>query len=214
MTNEELVRLIQSGQQDKLLELWYAVESLIQKRANDWAHTNAAVIAGAAFDDFYQSGFLAFVSAVETYNGYDPERGYSFITHLQHKMLAEFANVSGLRTQRQKRDPVRYALDIDAPWCGSDSKTFADVISDPAAFDAIEDIIKRDELEHLHSDLEKALSRLPAPQQTAIRIAYYGFPGTLDEKAHRKAIRTLRRPEISRDLRQYVAPRRAAAGRC
>ena len=74
MTNEELAVMIQGGQADLVPTLWEQVERFVAKQAHRWFLNNRRRV---EFDDLYQSGFLAMMEAVRTF---DPEGGSSFLS--------------------------------------------------------------------------------------------------------------------------------------
>lgn len=63
MTNEELVLKIQSGEQDRLPELWEQVERFVASRAQRlmtlYANGYMTNNGGVEFDDLYNSGYIA-----------------------------------------------------------------------------------------------------------------------------------------------------------
>lgn len=67
MTNEELVALIQSGERDKLPELWEQVERFVALQANK-RHLLFNGLGGVEVEDLYQSGYIALVCAADTYD--------------------------------------------------------------------------------------------------------------------------------------------------
>ena len=109
MTNEALVTLIQQGRSDLVPVLWFQVERFIAQQANHWTLANRSRV---EFDDLYQAGFLAVMEAVRTFDG---ERGVKFVTWLGYPLHKAFQDVLGIRTERQRRDPLRNAVSLDAP---------------------------------------------------------------------------------------------------
>ena len=71
-----------------------------------------------------------------------------------------------------------------------------DVIPDPRAEEALESI---GEWEALH----RAVDGLPEHQRTVIRRRYW-LEQKVDHKIHAAALRALRHPGVSRDLRAYL----------
>ena len=69
MSNEELVALIQAGERDKLLELWTQVDRFVLWRAGKWlASPSLKGKGGVELDDLYQSGYLALLEAVDSFD--------------------------------------------------------------------------------------------------------------------------------------------------
>lgn len=67
MTNEELCALIQAGERDRLGELWEQVEKFVSMMAGRRARQIGG-FGGVTAEDLYQSGFLAVVAAVDSYD--------------------------------------------------------------------------------------------------------------------------------------------------
>lgn len=219
MTNEELVTLIQAGERDRLPELWERVERFVARQANRLLIVmgDSAAAHGLEFDDLYNSGYLALVSAVKLY---DPEAGMRFIGLLALCLKTAFAEAGGWRTS--KRDPLNRAASMDAPIGDDkdgDSKAFGDFIPDPAAAQAFQDVEERLYQEQLHAALERALGTLEADEEATIRARYYQGQ-TLDEIAaaegvyketvrqwQEKGLRALRRYRVRHKLNQFVENR-------
>ena len=66
-SNEELARLIQSGQRDRLLELWAQVRRFAMWRARRWARLGR----GVTVDDLEQEAFIALLDALERWREAD-----------------------------------------------------------------------------------------------------------------------------------------------
>ena len=75
MTNEELAKEIQSGDRDKLLDLWAQVKRFAHNLAYKWTVALNGR-GGLSVDDFEQVAFLALLEALE---GWRPEGG-AFLT--------------------------------------------------------------------------------------------------------------------------------------
>lgn len=74
MTNEELAAKIQQGERELIPELWNQVEKFVSQQAGICARKLEG-FGGATEEDMYQSGFLALVDAVDSFN---PKEGMSF----------------------------------------------------------------------------------------------------------------------------------------
>ena len=208
MTNEELAKEIQSGDRDKLLDLW----AQVKRFAHNWAYKWTVALngrGGLSVDDFEQAAFLALLEALE---GWRSEGG-AFLTWYGLKLKGAFSEAAGLRTQRARRDPLQNCISLDAPITDSEGDTLslADVLPDPEAEQVIENIAECD----LRYALHRALLTLSEPQRRAVVLrCCYGF--TLDETAVRmgttrttarsaeqKGLRLLRHPRNSQRLRIY-----------
>ena len=193
MEASKIAAAVQAGQAD-WLELWETVRRFAYDRAYRWCRAMEGR-GGMVLEDYIQVAFLALLEALE---GWDPAAG-AFLTWYGLKLKGAFTEAVGMRTQRDKRDPIHHALSLDAPLTDSESGedlTLADVIEDPYAAAEVEAVGEWDAL-------YRAVESLPEAQQTAIRQRYW-LEQKVDNKAHAAALRTLRHPRVSRGLRIYV----------
>lgn len=217
MSNEELVTLIQSGERDKLAQLWEQVECFVALQARKMA-SKIQGSQGVTVEDLYQCGYLALVAAVESFS---PDAGSSFLNWLTFYLRQEFANWGGWRTKHQKNDPLNHAASLDAPIGDgeNDNTTLGDLQPDPdghRAFEAVEDAEWR---LHLRSALDSALDRIPAAQSEAIRRRYFqgktlkevgAALGVSKERARQleeMALISLRTPAVSEPLTVFLEMR-------
>lgn len=165
MTNEELVAVIQAGE-DRMGELWSQIEGLVKWAANQRIH----LLEGSSveFDDLYQSGYPALVAAVESYK----PGSKAFSTWFMYYLRTAFAETAGYRTVKQKREPLNVALSLNAP-IGDDGDTFEDLAADPGAVITLEAVEEKIWRLQLHDTLESALSDLPEDQSSVLRMRYY-----------------------------------------
>ena len=208
MTNEELVALIQAGERERIMELWAQVERLVMKDASRW---NRALGGrnGANFEDYVQTGFLGFLYALEYYK---PEHGTMFSTVLSMCIKTPFSDLAGVRTERQRREPLGNCISLDAPVSEEeDSATLGDFVEDTQselAFLAVED-------QQLRDAVESAVSSLAPDEQRVIRLIYWekltreqiaeklGCSRVKVDSIHRKALGRLRHPCRSGTLRKF-----------
>lgn len=214
MSNEELVSKIQQGERDRLGELWAQVERFVSQQAGKRARALNG-FGGTTEDDLYQSGFLALVDAVDSY---DPAAGCSFIGWLAMKLRTSFAEAGGYRSRKQALDPLHRAGSLDAP-LGDDEggATLGDLQPDSAqGFEEAEERLWR---EQLHTSLERALNTLPEAEAGALRKRFYrgqtleaiaaaeGVNKEAVRQRENKALRALRHPKTSRELRAFIEER-------
>ena len=214
MTNEELVALIQGGERDRLAVLWEQVERFVALQARRQILFSGG-FGGVEVDDLYQSGYIALVAAVDSY---DPTAGRSFIGWLSLALKTAFAEAGGYRSKHQARDPLHRAGSLDAPVRAGDEEANAlgDFIPDHGAVQDFQDVEDRLYLEQLHNALEKALDELPDRQGDAIRRHFYqnwsleeiaaaeGISGEAVRQRQEKGLRELRQ---QRELQQFVEDR-------
>lgn len=211
MTNEELASMIQNGQTEAVLPLWQQVERYVRKSANRWSY--AWIGRGISSDDLYQSGFIAMMEAVATF---DQDKA-KFLTWLGYYLRKVFSDALGIRTKRDNLDPLNYAASLDAPLVDGEEATLEDVTPNPA--DYIGEADRRIYLEQLHGELERALSALPEEESEALRLRFYNglsikdtakAGGITPDEARRrevKAMRKLRQGKQAARLRAYVDER-------
>ena len=80
-----------------------------------------------------------------------------------------------------------------------------DVIPDQRAEEELESVGERDAAALRNEAIRQALDTLPADQRRAVVLRYW-WGEKVDAKAHNRALRALRRPAVSRGLRQYMTP--------
>lgn len=199
-TNEEFAEKFQAGERDKLLPLWEQVQRFAYQQARRWA---AAGRGGITVEDLEQESFLALLDALERWR---PDAG-PFLSMYALRLKAAFTAATGQRTQRDRLDPLQDSTSLDAPLTDieGDPLLLSDVIPDPAAEAEIENVVERDAAALRNEAIRQALDALPADQRRAVVLRYW-WGEKVDAKAHNKALRALRRPAVSRGLRQYMTP--------
>lgn len=101
MTNEELVELIQSGDNSKLPELWEQVRRFVWREAIRRVDLSSGM-GGVTAEDLYQSGYIALLSAVDSF---DPAAGRSFVSWLSLALKTQFAAENGPDATRRRKGP-------------------------------------------------------------------------------------------------------------
>lgn len=171
MSNEEIVALVQAGEQGLMGTLWEQVEGLVKWKANRVV-TALDGRCGVEFGDLYNSGYPALVEAVV---GYRPESG-AFSTWFMYHLKTAFAEVTGYRTKAGREDPLKNALSLDKPVDEEgNGASFGDLVPDPkaaATIDSVEETIYR---QQLHEAMEEVLNELPREQAIVLRHRYYAM---------------------------------------
>lgn len=172
MSNEELVAEIQSGAVELMEQLWEQVAGLIKWKAKRiMTVLEGCPGRGVEFEDLCQSGYLAMVAAVDTY---DPAAGGAFSTWLMYHLKNAFADAIGYRTQKGRREPLNNYLSLDTPLtddAGSDD--LMDVVADPAGLQwqvALEESMWQTELQEA---VESALLTVPEQYREILRLRYW-----------------------------------------
>lgn len=169
MTNEELVIMIQQGDDGRLPQLWEQVRKFVvimAKRHNNKLENKY----GCELDDLIQSGYFGVIEAIQYYR---PERGLKFISYLDFNLRNAFNEALGIRTS--KRDWLDYSDSLDRP-IGEDGDTaLLDVIGDltPKKAD-IEELVAEDVWnQELRVALNKAMTVLSEKQRKLLTMIYY-----------------------------------------
>lgn len=214
MSNEEMVAAIQAGQTELLPQLWENIEKLISWRANRFlAMLHAADLChDIESGDLINSGYFAVLAAVKTYN---PEQS-KFTSWLLQYLQTAFAEATGYRTEKQRSDPLRYALSMDMHLEDEDGDTLGDLQADPAATILFEDVDECIYRHQLHKVLEETISQLPGVEADILRRHYWDQQ-TLESisvvigrsierirQLEEKAIRTMRTPSYSSNLEAFL----------
>lgn len=214
MSNEELAVAIQAGATELMGELWQQVAGLIKWKAN---HIMTALDlrggqCGVEFDDLMQTGYLALAAAVGDYTPGE----WKFTTYLDKHLKTAFADATGFRTQKGRRDPVRYALSLDKPLGDEpDGDTLSDIVEDPRGAAAIEQVEELLWNAQLKSAVDQVLRDLPEGQRAAVQCRYWDGL-TYDEAGAQmciqsgearnleaRALRQLRKPQNMKRLRPF-----------
>lgn len=168
-TNEALVQRIQAGEADLLPLLWSQVQAFVRYLAARWARTWKSSRPTLEFDDLFQCGYIALCKAVETYQA---EAGASFTGWMTNYLLTEFSIETGCRTAKQRKEPIAYALSLDAPLGGeTEDLTLGDMVAAPDdPFEDTEADIYRAQLRAVVRD---ALECIPQREREALRLRFF-----------------------------------------
>lgn len=189
-TNEELAAAIRAGEHSQQLALWEQVRRYAWKQARRWMLALDGR-GGVTAEDLIQSGFLALLDALDTF---DPANGGSFLSWFSLYLKTAFQEAAGLRTERQRREPINNAVSMESPLTDEpDGLTLGDTVTDPAAEAAFADIVERDRRERLHHALEAAMELLTEEQRKYCRGQ------KVDKRACDAGMRALRAPGVSGD---------------
>ena len=188
-----IARAVQGGTAD-ILELWLACRRYVWQQAARW-YKGFEGRRGIELDDLEQAGYEALARAVTVWK---PEAG-GFLTALTFCLKSAFATTCGVRTERDKRDPLNDAASLDAPLAGTDEGcTLGDTVLDEESERAFE---IAEQVERCQA-VRRAVLRLPQEQREAL-IAEFWRGERPDPKARSKALRALRHPSVSNVLRTY-----------
>ena len=209
MTNEELARRIQHGEQDLLLQLWEQVRRYAHDRAYKW-HMATNGRGGQTVQDLEQEAFLALLEALEGWT----ETAGPFLPWYSLRLKAAFTAATGQRTKRDQLDPLQNCISLDAPLTDREGTTFSleDTIPDQRAEEDLNTVEERDK----QASIRRVLDSLQAEQRQVILLRYY-HDMTREQTAKQlhltrtravaieaKALRLLRHPVNSRVLLAHI----------
>ena len=199
MTTDEIAAAVQAGDAD-ILELWRAVERFVWKMAR----RKIASLDGKRGVDVFDLAQVGFISMLEALNRFDAAKGGSFIGQLSMSLKTGFAEATGSRTARAFNEPLDNSISIETPLTDEENgDVLGDVIPDPAAELAFDEVSEADMAQRLHGALENALATLSQEQADALRMKYYE-ERPADAKACQKGLRALRHPSRSRSLKEFL----------
>lgn len=192
MTTNEIAEAVQCGQAD-VLKLWKAIRRFAIKQGLRWLRALDGK-GGSTLDDLEQCAFLAMLEALERWN----INSGSFLNWYALQLRTAYQTAMGVRTKRDKQDPINSALPLDEPLTDreGDSFTIADVTPDPEAEAAFD-------LADVRYAVQSALAAIPADERQAI-IAEFWYGAKPGVKLRRSAFKHLRHPSISKNLRVYL----------
>lgn len=219
MSNEELVEAIQAGETERMGELWEQVNGLVKWKANRIMTPLSLKNnpCGVELEDLLQSGYIAMVAAV---NSYEADNG-KFSTWFMYHLQKEFADITGYRTKQGQCEPLNlpYGMvaELDRPLSGeADSAPLSELIPDERAAATMGDVEERLYREQLHEALERAMTEISTERADVLRRRYYegetfaevgARKGVTTERARqleRDAIREMRKPQCRRHLNEFV----------
>lgn len=169
MTNEELVVLIQQGDDGLLPQLWEQVRKFVvmiaRRYFNKLEYKN-----GCELDDLIQSGYIALVAAIQYFK---PEKEFKFLTYLNLTLINAFRETLGIRTS--KRDWLNYSDSLDREIRKDTDITLLDTIGDLMPGEAnLEELVVEDVWnQELRAALDVAMTVLTKKQYELLTMHYY-----------------------------------------
>lgn len=175
MTNEMLADLIQKGDNDELIPvLWDKMKGLLYKKAGEAynRYESRCIQCGVELSDIRQSCFPVLLDAVR---GYKPDKGLMLTAYVNHPFRNMFRQLLGLRTERQKNEPLNSCASLDEPLEGSDGDacTRLDIIpaADSTAF------IDRLEASDDAGTVRRAVEELPELLRNVVQWYFFENAG-------------------------------------
>lgn len=169
MTNEDLARLIQEGNEELHPVLWQKVNKLLYVKAATFynSHTEACARCGVELSDIRQECYAVYLAMLKAY---DTERGLTFTAYLDYPFQNAVNALLGLRTERGRQEPLNHAASLDKPieTADGDSCTLMDMVQDDTSTDFLERMEDIDEA----ACVRQAVDDLPEPLRMVIRRYY------------------------------------------
>lgn len=169
MTNEDLARLIQEGNEELSPVLWQKVYPLLYSKAGSFynAHRATCDRCGVELSDLRQECYAVYLEAVRAYK---PELDTKFVSYVEYPFKNAVNALLGLRTERGRREPLNHAASLDKPIESSDgdSCTLMDLVQDDTSTDFLERMEDIDEA----ACVRQAVDDLPEPLRMVIRLYY------------------------------------------
>ena len=171
-TNEALAARAKAGDKEAAAQLWQQNRGLLGTwgRRLYAAYRERAAASGVTLEDVEQISFPAVAAAA---CGYDTAQGTQFTTYLAYHFRREFFALVGLRTERQKQEPLCRACSLDAPIDAKDaeSATRAELVPDAGA--QMENAEEKIWTEQLHAALEDSLQAIDPRLASVLRQRYF-----------------------------------------
>lgn len=171
MSNEQCA-IIAKNTRD-YCDIWARVERLCYKLAFLYfrAKTEQCNSSGVTLDDLKQESFFGVVDAVKDF---DETRGFLFSSFLSFHMRNRFNNLCGLRTSRQRGEPLNNCASLDEPiGDDGDSTTLEAMIEDIRALDSFDDLFIKAANESLTGAIRAVLQRMPENYRRVIVMRYF-----------------------------------------
>ena len=172
MTIEETVLKAKKNIDKYAPRVWQDVYKVIYLLANRFYNLKKerCISMGVDIEDLKQQGYFAMLKAI---NSYSSDKPFKFSTYLNYATLNEFNELTGLRTQRGKKDILATYVSIDTPVNGTEDLLVGDTLKDDQASEAFERAEDDIFYSQVHKDISKAMERLTLAQQQIIELEYY-----------------------------------------
>lgn len=177
MTIDELATEAQKGDREQINKLWeetnrfiYYYLNKIEKR--NPANTERMRQAGLTHEDIRQEAYFVLCDALKTFH---PQEGYTFLSALRFAALRRFFSLIGMRTEKQRKEPLSCAVRFEHPIIGEDSEDLcvADTVSDENAINELETILDKEVYKELKKEVYEALGELESEQRETIEQIYF-----------------------------------------
>lgn len=170
MTNEELALHIADGNRGLIGELYQQNKGLLYKHAYRFyvLHSERCICAGVTLDDMMNECYFAVYTAAKSYA--KGKRKYKFTSYLYYSTLNYFLQMAGIRTERQRKEPLNSCKSLDAPIEGTDGLMLADTIEDIQAAEKADTLIDRLAYSDVFPEVKRILVDEPEKYNTIYAI--------------------------------------------
>lgn len=170
MTNEDLAKLIQEGNEELHPVLWQKVNKLLYAKAAAFynSHTETCDRCGVELSDLRQECYAVYLEAVKAYK---PELDTKFLSYVDYPFKNAVNSLLGLRTERGKHEPLNHAASLDKPIesFDGDSCTLMDTVQDEGSTDFLEDIDRDSEA----AFIRQIVAGMNEPYRTVIQEYFF-----------------------------------------
>lgn len=166
ISNEDLVVAIQNGNKKDIETLWKNVHKLISLHAYRY-YQRFKGNSIATEEDLIQEGYMALLEAIKYF---DINSGYKFTTYLNYTLKNAFQKVMGLRTNKQRNEPLNNCFSLNSNISQDDEETEEiDFIIDKTALKQFERI----EVSETQQIVWEAISHLDERSREVIIMKYF-----------------------------------------
>lgn len=204
-----IVVRVQAGEREQLTELWRRVRWFVEKKA-DKLITRLNGRCSVTKEDLIQSGYIAMLEAVSTYDGTS-----GFLSWLEFYLKHTFAQECGFKTSKRDLFTVCGSMDEPLPTTEDEDLTLHDVVPDPHSADGYEAVENEMYTTQLRRVLEDALAEIPEDDAAAIRLFFFegrsaeeaagqlGVTAAEFSKTKTRALREIRCGRLVSTLREF-----------
>nr|WP_315020176.1 hypothetical protein [uncultured Aminipila sp.] len=214
MSNEELVKLIQEGQQEHISTLWSQVEAFISLMAYKKLNALPENL-WYLRDDMVNEAYFYFLKAID---GYKDEQGGKFLTYLTYHLKNCFNKVIyGGVTEKAMREPLNTAVSLNQPINDDDSITLTDSLIDvnsEAYYRNIEDV---DYWEEMNRILQQGINHIYGKPQEILQTMLNNnvdlsgarklMGGSIEQRQNYRQLYQKGLRELRRYLTMYIGKR-------
>ena len=180
MTNEQLVELIGTGDNDEFIPLlWERMKKLYRMWADSYyvRYKDRCRLCGVTADDLRQEGYLSMLKAIKAYTNRPEEHKDTLFTSFCKFPFKNHANeLIGMRTVHSRNEPLNCShSSLDEPLDdsnGETSATIGDLIPDQKAEEPFREIEQSDYCRAVRETVSTTLTDKPKELEVIERLYY------------------------------------------